>query len=448
MTIKPEERTAQRIPLDEVMALDPRAVTRAFMPMFDDGEDRPKSYDTVKGVAVVSIDGPLTQRQGWWFDSYDAVERRFAMALTDPDVTAVVLRINSPGGTCAGCFETARRMQQMKVAAGKPVVSYADEAAYSAAYALACVGEQITLPESGGVGSVGVIAAFVDETKMNEKFGIKVAVVTSGDQKADGHPDVPLTQEALDRLQARVDQLANIFATIVGDARRMTPAAVRGLEAGCFYGSDAVSSGLADRVGTLADAISSAAQLARSQMSRTQSRTAAPLGANTMLSVLTILGLAATATEDEARAAVQQLQSRDASLRSLTALAGKNDPGEALGVFKAWKEDAATSAADRAELAGLKLATAKNDHEVLLAKGIEDGKIPPADAEFWGSQPLATLRGYLAGKAPVVKRETEVKNAKIGATEPLTDREKQIAASAGISDAEFAAEKAKRQSRS
>lgn len=202
----------------------------------------------VRGVcSIVTIEGPLEQRASWW-DGYDAIVERFKAACAEEMTSTIVLRIDSPGGDCAGLYEAVRMMRELKAKSGKRVVAYADESAYSAAYALACVADEIYLPPSGGVGSVGVIAVCLDRVALNEAIGINVAVVHAGARKADCHPDVPLSSDAISGVQEDVDALAGMFRELVAEGRGVDADAVAALEAGCFMGADALAVDLADGV--------------------------------------------------------------------------------------------------------------------------------------------------------------------------------------------------------
>ncbi len=211
------------------------------------------------GVAVLSIDGPLEHKGGdsWWsyWQTYEDLARDFQLILNDGAVQAVVLKFDSPGGECAGLNETVAIMQKMKVASGKPVIGYVDEACYSAAYALAMVADEIYLPESGGVGSIGVITAMCDVTKLNEKQGVRVEVIASGAKKTDGHPAVALSDGAIKRTRRVVDKLAASFFDLVAAGRGLSADVVKGFEAGTFTGQDAVNAGLADGVMSLRDCL-------------------------------------------------------------------------------------------------------------------------------------------------------------------------------------------------
>jgi signal peptide peptidase SppA len=410
------DRTPRRFQVDEdLLALAPAALERAFGPsvfFWDDQGDEPDEFDRVGSVAVVSIDGPLTQRGGWWWDGYESIQRRLAAALADPKTTSVLLRINSPGGVCAGCFEAARSMRAAVDASGKPCVAYADEAAYSAAYALASVADQIVLPPSGGVGSVGVIATYYDRTQMNAELGVNVQVLKSGAQKADGHPDVKLTNPVLERLQARVDQLAGMFAALVGERRSMTVDTVAALEAACLYGPDAVAKGLADQVGNLQDALALAASLAE-----TNQRNA------TMKQMFAALGLPEDATETQAVAKITSLSERAARADELS------------------RENAA-----------LGKAADESKKKVLIEQARRAGKLTPAieAKESWqriAAGPVDALSGALDVMEPQIPAAvTQSKESPLqeGGAVTLTAEERRTAKSLRLTEAEMLETKKRR----
>jgi ClpP class serine protease len=178
----------------------------------DDGEgEEPCGYEMHGNVAVVDVEGPIAQRGWFCVDGYDSITASVEAALADSRAESVLLRLNSPGGAAAGAFEWTRRMRDAVVASKKRCVAYADEMAFSGAYAVACVADEIVVPETGCVGSVGVIASMVSRSKKNTMDGFDVRVIQNGAEKADGHPDLPIDPEAVAREQRSVDQLASIF---------------------------------------------------------------------------------------------------------------------------------------------------------------------------------------------------------------------------------------------
>ena len=207
---------------------------------------KPDDVEALGGIAVVTIRGPLTHHAEWFWDSYDGIAERFREAIGSADT--VVLRIDSPGGDVFGLFELAKQMRASASAAGKKIVAYADGMAASAAYAIACAADEVYVPSTGWIGSVGVITVRADVTKANEQFGIGFDVITSGKRKADGLPIKPMTPDERKALQAHVDELAAVFFDWVAERRGSDAASVKALEAGIFQGQSAVKAGLADAV--------------------------------------------------------------------------------------------------------------------------------------------------------------------------------------------------------
>jgi ClpP class serine protease len=217
--------------------------------------DRPIAapFKECGSLAVVDIHGPLLHRADevpWW-DSYEAIRTRVDAALASP-LPILCLRIDSPGGVVAGCFEFADEIKSKAAAVGKRVYAYVDGMAASAAYALACAAERIFLPPTALVGSIGCIKVGVDQSRLDSAMGLTFSVASSGRRKADGNPHVPTTEEAVLAMQAEVDAMAAVFFDLVSRSRGLAVENVAGLEASMFLGAKAVSAGLADEVTTFA----------------------------------------------------------------------------------------------------------------------------------------------------------------------------------------------------
>jgi len=122
-------------------------------------------YDMAGPVAVIEVQGTLVQRLGSLrpfsgMTGYDGIRQNLFAALDDPNVEAIVLDIDSPGGEVAGCFDLVDTIYAAR--GRKPIWSILNESAYSAAYAIASAADRIVVPRTGGVGSIGVITAHVD----------------------------------------------------------------------------------------------------------------------------------------------------------------------------------------------------------------------------------------------------------------------------------------------
>ncbi len=369
-------------------------------------------------VAIVDIRGPLAQRAWSCFgmfegDGYDAILVRVQAALADPRAGAVLLRIDSPGGEVAGCFEAVRAIRALKAAAEKPMVAYVDECAASAAYALACACDAIVLPDTGCVGSIGVIAAVFEESRALDAAGIGVAVITSGARKADGHPALALTDDARAAIQEQIDQLADVFAAEVAVARGGDAARWRSLEAAVALGPRAVEAGLADEIGGFEAAVARAKALVkpppmnstpsgRTRGSNRRGATTMSTNATTMslVAIATVLGMNNEATEEDVlRQASRVKAERDA----LSRLAGTEDAEEAQGAIRAWKASHERIAQIEAERLAEKAAAEKAERLALLAQGKASGSI---DADFerevLPEMSTAALRKYVGTAKPKV----------------------------------------------
>lgn len=235
-----------------LLALDPKAFLGFFV-------EAPNRDNIMRGDAVVvRVQGPLEHHSGWFCDSYDELLERVDAAC-ETNAKRIILSIDSPGGQVSGMIETARAIQAKAKSAGKRLIAYVDGSACSAAYALACAADEIVVPATGLVGSIGVIHTRVDLSEADKAVGVKVALVTSGARKSDGHPNAPITDSELAATQALVDSLAQVFFELVAERRKKTIAEIAALEAGVFDGRKAAQIGLADRVQSFDELLASLA---------------------------------------------------------------------------------------------------------------------------------------------------------------------------------------------
>lgn len=214
----------------------------------DPDDDEPTLYQLEDDAAFVTIDGLLLMRGGWYYDGHEAIASRCLAALKDDRVKRLGLRIHSPGGVVAGNIEAVNTVRAFAASVGKPIFAHAKAMAFSAAYAWACAASKVYLSPSAGMGSIGVISGITSFAGMNEQNGISTAIIASGDRKTDGNSDLPIDPQAVLEMRKTVDYLADLFATLVSVARKMSVADIRAQQAACFYGPDAVGSGLADGV--------------------------------------------------------------------------------------------------------------------------------------------------------------------------------------------------------
>ncbi|RUO22350.1 signal peptide peptidase SppA [Aliidiomarina iranensis] len=179
----------------------------------------------------------------------------------DDNVKAVVLRIDSPGGS-AFASEQIRQELLLLREAGKPVVASMSSVAASGGYWIAAGSDEIMAPSSSITGSIGVFGMFFSIDESLAEIGVYSDGVSSTELP---YIDItrPLSEGAQQALQGGVDRIYQDFLELVADARGMTTAAVHEVAQGRVWtGSRALELGLIDSIGELDDATSRAAELA------------------------------------------------------------------------------------------------------------------------------------------------------------------------------------------
>lgn len=224
----------------------------------DDWRAQFRPYVVEKGILQIPVKGVLLNDFGWalgnWATGYDYIWKAYERGLADPEVRGIALIINSPGGLVAGNFELVDKMYERRDE--KPLRAFAADHAYSAAYSIASVAPKIVVTRTGGVGSIGVVVSHFDQSKMLDQIGLKITFIHYGKHKVDGNSAEPLPDDVKQRIQARIDELGEIFVSTVARNRGMDAKAIRETEALTFTASQAVSNGLADEIGSLDDAVS------------------------------------------------------------------------------------------------------------------------------------------------------------------------------------------------
>jgi signal peptide peptidase SppA len=215
-----------------------------------------RPYNVKDGVLTIPVKGVLLSGFPYTFygfaTGYDYIAKAMERGVADGMVKGIALDIDSPGGECKNNFDLVDAMYAQ--AKEKPVRAFANESAYSAAYNIASVGDQLIVSRTGGVGSIGVVTSHVDLSKYLENVGIKITFIHAGKHKVDGNPYEPLSKDAKSRIQARIDMLYDIFVASVARNRSMDEKAIRATEALCYSADDAIQVGLADAVGAMKEA--------------------------------------------------------------------------------------------------------------------------------------------------------------------------------------------------
>lgn len=238
--------TQTTLPSYRPLAVNPAYLDGTYAARGSSASPADSTYSLVHGVAVIPVVGALAQYASDTTTGYDWIKATFLKALHDPKAKAIALVIDSGGGEVAGCFDLVDLIYGSR--AVKPLMAICAEHAYSAAYALASACERVSVPRTGGVGSVGVIAAHTDLSGMYRSMGVEVSVIHHGDRKADGHESAPLSPEARARMQSDVDAMGDLFVGTVSRNRGLSIDAVAATQAGTYMGQSGVAIGFADAV--------------------------------------------------------------------------------------------------------------------------------------------------------------------------------------------------------
>ncbi len=208
-------------------------------------------------VAVIDLDGTI-QYDGTAC-SPEGLASLLQQAEDDNHIKAVVLRVNSGGGTATAGEEMTQLVREFS----KPIVVSSASINASAAYEISSQADYIYVAKSTEIGAIGTAMQISDYSGLMDMLGISVDVITSADSKDSSYGFRPLSEEEREYYQRMVDQINATFIESVAEGRSMTVDEVRALATGLpFTGLDAVENGLADEVGTREDALAKAAELA------------------------------------------------------------------------------------------------------------------------------------------------------------------------------------------
>lgn len=423
----------------DVLAVDP-SVLGSTMALRTE-EPGSLSYGSTSpgvAVAVVEVFGPLAQRGDrlcGFVDGYDTIGERLDEALEAAD--AVVVVIDSPGGDAAGMSAGVRKMRAAVEASGKPVYVYVDELAASAAYALATVGNKIYLGPTCRVGSIGCAAIHVEQSRALQNAGITPTVIRSSPNKMAPNALEPLSDEGRTRMQARVDEMALDFASLVAERRGGTPAGWLAKDAATWTGADAVEVGLADGVASLDEVISMAADAAQGSKSMTIKK------ADSVGATLEVQSIDVDALEvGRVALALTGAADSEGAIKALRLWQGAAAKAEALEADRA-KAEADAEAKERIELVrGMVARNALAPHKAWIS----DEKGPRAElgaVEPWASMKMKHLRAAAGAfeapparkasaadeSASVITKDVQAKAKAIGVKpESLAEAAREIAA--------------------
>jgi protease-4 len=220
---------------------------------------------TGDAVAVIYLDGTIAGVAGSGLTGGAAVtpERiisELKQAEKDASVKAILLRIDSPGGTASASSEIAMEVQRVK----KPIVASIGDVGASGAYMVASQCDEIISTGSSDVGSIGVIMEVGDYSELLKKLGVKFISIHEGEFKDAGSAWRSLTATETAMLESDIKLVYDDFIAIVAKGRKMSEADVRKLATGWAWpGMKAKQLGLVDSIGNYSDAVSRAGKLGK-----------------------------------------------------------------------------------------------------------------------------------------------------------------------------------------
>ena len=233
--------------------------------------------DAKAKIAIIDVEGVLSSdHEESFFGSKESAVVSFVeklkLAEADPDVRAVIVRIDSPGGDVTTSDILYHELAAFKARKKVPVVASFMGVAASGGYYLASAADVIVAHPTTITGSIGVISMHFSLAGLMEKIGVKVEVVKSGANKDMGSPFRAMTDDDRKLFQTLIDQFYTRFVSVVAEGRkgRLTEAQVRTLADGRIYtAQQALDAKLVDRVGYLEDVVAETktrANLAKAQL--------------------------------------------------------------------------------------------------------------------------------------------------------------------------------------
>jgi len=203
------------------------------------GATAPSTISTGPAVAIVRVEGIITSgdppRDPFGRASAGAYSNlivdHLKKAEADPSVKAVVLRVDSPGGSVVASQEIHQQMLAMT----KPVVVSMGELAASGGYYVSAPADEIFANPATLTGSIGVISQFVNVSELLKKYGVETTTIKSGAFKDEGSMFRPMTDEEIAVWQAIIDEAYQGFVQVVADGRRLPVEQVKSLADGRVY---------------------------------------------------------------------------------------------------------------------------------------------------------------------------------------------------------------------
>lgn len=212
---------------------------------------------SANNIGIITINGAIGYDGS--ASSPEGLKKLLDQAQDDPTVQAVVLRVDSGGGSATAGEEMAHYVKEFK----KPVVVSSGSMNASAAYEISAQAQKIYVNKTTAIGGIGTVMQVHDLSRLLDKLGISVENIASAESKDSSYGTRPLTDAERTYYRNLINELNDTFLQNVADGRHLPLEKVRSLATGMpFAGTTAVKNGIADELGGLSEATSAAAALA------------------------------------------------------------------------------------------------------------------------------------------------------------------------------------------
>ena len=237
---------------------------------------RPLEEETVEGkgkakILLMDVSGVLSDETGGLalgsppprVPIVARVREELQKAEEDDAVKALIVRINSPGGTITASDLIYREIDGFKTRRKIPVVAVMMDVAASGGYYAALAADRIVALPTTVTGSIGVIMLTVNAQGLMEKIGVAPLAIKSGELKDAGSPFRPLTAQERAVFQSVIDQMYGRFVSLIAGSRKIPEDRVRGFADGRIYTAEqAKALGLVDEIGYMEDVVAAARKAA------------------------------------------------------------------------------------------------------------------------------------------------------------------------------------------
>jgi len=276
------------------------------------------SGESTRKIAVVGMNGPITK----YGTSYTPGTKHYATFLENieasKDYAGTVLIVDSPGGSATAMLHMEEAMRNLS----KPVVVLVDGMAASAAMGIASAADRIIALPTSQLGSIGTYYTFINMKSLFEKMGAKIVEVYAT-RSTDKNKEVrEAEKDNLAPLQALADEYNNRFISMVATNRGIDAEKSPVFTGNMYWAADAVSNGLADRIGTLNDALQAVFEISQQTQQKSpisNSNTEIPMKFKAMWTALIALFAFTAVKAEETPLTDEHLEKINATIETLNA---------------------------------------------------------------------------------------------------------------------------------